>query len=137
MSPGHPGIYGWPLIAPSHIWPAESIFLVPPLEVIIKQERLSSLQLNHCVERKMRPFKPNVRHWGNLHAPVASGGPTSTEGKALSPFQVFDCKSLWRIKIQCCGLTRNHTTVFALFFFLCAHLCLCSSLFESGAGGGW
>lgn len=67
----------------------------------------------------MRLFKLNVRHWGNLHAPVASGWPTSAEGKVLSSFQVFDCKSLWRIKIQSCGLTSNHIQYLLRCFCFC------------------
>lgn len=75
----------------------------------------------------MRLFKLNVRHWGNLHAPVASGWPTSAEGKVLSSFQVFDCKSLWRIEIQSCGLTSNHIQYLLCFSLVCVivRVCLC------------
>lgn len=94
---------------------------MPLLEVIINRERL--FPSNWIASRaKMRLFKLNVRHWGNLHAPVASGWPTSAEGKVLSSFQVFDCKSLWRIKIQSCGLTSNYIQCLLRFSFVCARV---------------
>lgn len=65
----------------------------------------------------------------------------------LSSFQVFDCKSLWRIEIQSCGLTSNHIQYLLCFSLVCVIVCAgvfvcastraCSSLFESGARGRW
>lgn len=68
----------------------------------------------------MRLFKLNARRWGNLHAPVASGWMRSAEGKVLRSFQVFDCKSLWSIEIQSCGLTSNH-----IQYWLCVYVWVC------------